>query len=78
MGVLEVVGLAALGTVNCDGVGEMQRLRYATGKFVVRDQACPGVFHGRVRIWQELTPEMKNALVKSGMATRNGSIMIGP
>lgn len=45
------------------------------GQFVVYDQTRPGEFHGHVRSWQELTPDMKNALIKSGMATQRGKII---
>lgn len=50
---------------------------YATGEFVVFDQTVPGEFHGHVRTWRELSPQMKNALVGSGMATRSGKIITG-
>ena len=45
------------------------------GQFVVFDQHEPGEFHGHVRPWGALRPEMKNALVKAGLATRNGTII---
>lgn len=44
-------------------------------QFVVFDETSPGVFHGHVRTWSELTQVMKNALVKAGLAKRNGKIL---
>ncbi|MBI4051534.1 MAG: hypothetical protein HY400_03420, partial [Elusimicrobia bacterium] len=49
-----------------------------TMDFVVLDQTLPGKFHGHVRTWAELTPEMKQALIKSGMADRKGNILQNP
>ena len=43
-------------------------------EFVVFDQTSPGKFHGHVRSWQQLTQEMKNAVVKSGLASSSGKI----
>ena len=43
-----------------------------TGEYVVLDQTSPGKFHGHVRTWNELTPEMKRALTDSGMASSRG------
>ena len=45
-------------------------------EFVVFDETHPGksVFHGHVRTWQQLTPEMKNALIKAGKVTKSGKI----
>jgi hypothetical protein len=47
---------------------------YQTREFVVFDQTSPGKFHGHVRTWQQLTQEMKNALVKSGLVSSSGKI----
>src|SRR5262249_464701 len=49
---------------------------YQTGEVVVFDETHPGsgIFHGHVRSWNELTQEMKNALVKSGFTTAKGKI----
>jgi hypothetical protein len=41
-----------------------------TGEYVVFDQTSPGKFHGHVRTWNELTPEMKRALTDSGMTSK--------
>lgn len=47
---------------------------YETREFVVFDQPSPGKFHGHVRTWQQLTQEMRNALVKTGLVSPNGKI----
>jgi RHS repeat-associated protein len=47
---------------------------YQNREFVVFDETRAGKFHGHARSWQQLTQEMKNALVKSGMASRSGKI----
>jgi len=47
---------------------------YQSREFVVFDQTSPGKFHGHVRSWQQLTQEMKNVLVKSGLASSSGKI----
>jgi hypothetical protein len=46
-----------------------------TGEFVVFSRTSEGVFHGHVRPWAELRPEMQNALVDAGMVTRRGKIL---
>jgi hypothetical protein len=45
-------------------------------EFVVFDETHPGksVYHGHVRTWQQLTPEMKNALIRAGRVTKSGKI----
>jgi hypothetical protein len=45
-----------------------------TGEIVVFDETYPGkgVFHGHVRSWDELTQEMKNALIKAGLVDKKG------
>jgi RHS repeat-associated protein len=48
---------------------------YDANEFVVFDQTSPGVFHGHVRPWADLTQEMRNALIRAGMATRRGDII---
>ena len=44
-------------------------------QFVVFYETSPGVFHGHVRTWSELTQSMQNALVKAGLAKRNEKIL---
>ncbi len=41
-------------------------------QFVVFDETTPGVFHGHVREWGELTPAMQTALRRSGIVDRKG------
>jgi hypothetical protein len=52
---------------------------YAEGQFVVFDETHPGkgIFHGHVRTWDELRPEMQNALIRSGYTNRKGRILLG-
>jgi RHS repeat-associated protein len=50
---------------------------YEAGEFVVFDRTREGVFHGHVRPWSELTPEMQNTLKKAGMADNRGRILVG-
>jgi hypothetical protein len=42
---------------------------------VVLDETTPGVFHGHVRSWEQLRPEMQNALRKAGLVDRRGKII---
>jgi hypothetical protein len=48
---------------------------YDSGEFVVFDQTTSGVFHGHVRAWKELTPEMQTILVEAGRVSRRGKIL---
>jgi hypothetical protein len=50
---------------------------YATEEFVVFDQTSPGIFHGHVREWADLTDEMRKVLIDAGMANRKGKILVG-
>jgi hypothetical protein len=52
---------------------------YEADKFVVFDETHPnsGVYHGHVRSWDELHPDMQRALQKAGMANRRGKILTG-
>ena len=43
--------------------------------FVVFDETTPGVFHGHIRSWNDLTPNMKSALIKNGLANNRGKIL---
>ena len=38
------------------------------------DQTSPGKFHGHVRAWSQLTPEMQNALKNAGLTDARGNI----
>ena len=44
-------------------------------EIVVFDETTPGVFHGHVRTWDQLRPEMQNALRKAGYVDRRGRII---
>lgn len=44
------------------------------GDFVVFDKTSDNVFHGHVREWKDLHPDMQNALQKSGKVSGNGKI----
>ena len=50
---------------------------YKTGEFNVFDQTSSGVFHGHVRTWDQLTPEMQRALKQAGMVDSRGRILGG-
>lgn len=43
-----------------------------SGEFVVLDQTQAGQWHGHVRTWEELTPEMQRALIDQGVVDRKG------
>ncbi len=45
-----------------------------TGEIVVFDETHPdkGIFHGHVRTWDQLTQEMKDALIKAGLVDKKG------
>ncbi|SEB59461.1 hypothetical protein SAMN04489844_0627 [Nocardioides exalbidus] len=46
-----------------------------TEEFVVFDETTPGVFHGHVRSWGELSHAMQRALVEAGVVDRKGRAM---
>jgi hypothetical protein len=50
---------------------------YAAKEFVVFDQTSPGIFHGHVRDWADLTDDMRKVLIDEGMANRRGKILVG-
>ena len=65
-----------------------RRIGIAASEFVVLDQTRiitplkPGgvqveIFHGHVRNWNELTPDMKSALRKAGLVDKKGRIIEG-
>jgi hypothetical protein len=47
------------------------------GEYVVLDETHPGqgVYHGHVRTWDQLRPEMQNALRRAGLVDRRGRIL---
>lgn len=50
---------------------------YAAGEFVVFMEHAPGMFHGHVRAWGELTQRMQAVLRQSGMADGRGRVLGG-
>jgi hypothetical protein len=44
-------------------------------EIVVLDETTPGVFHGHVRTWDQLTTQMKDALQKAGLVNKKGKIL---
>ncbi|WP_241055354.1 hemagglutinin repeat-containing protein [Achromobacter xylosoxidans] len=49
---------------------------YKTREFVVFDETKNSVYHGHVRSWNNLHPDMQKALTRAGMVNRNGKILI--
>jgi hypothetical protein len=48
-------------------------------QFVVFDEHLTGKYHGHVRSWNELRPEMQNALIEAGLTDNKGNILsVGP
>lgn len=45
---------------------------YETGDFVVFDRTHNDVYHGHVRSWDELHPDMKKALKDAGIVNSRG------
>jgi hypothetical protein len=50
---------------------------YAQRQFVVFNEHAPGMFHGHVRSWGELTQAMQTTLRRAGMVDTRGNIMMG-
>ncbi|MCL1624322.1 polymorphic toxin-type HINT domain-containing protein [Moraxella sp. Tifton1] len=46
----------------------------STGEFVIFDKTIDNIYHGHVRTWDELTQEMKNVLIGSGLVNKKGKI----
>lgn len=47
----------------------------ANGEIVVLDEHLPGRFHGHVRQWDDLTPQMQRALNDAGLTDKQGTIL---
>lgn len=45
---------------------------HETGEFVVFDRTRDNIYHGHVRTWDELHPDMKRALHEAGMVNKRG------
>jgi len=56
------------------GENSSRRIGISDGEFVVLDQTSPGLFHGHVRSWADLTDQMKSALVNSNLTSLKGKI----
>jgi RHS repeat-associated protein len=50
---------------------------YSTNEFVVFDKTLDNTYHGHVRTWNQLHQDMKNTLIKNGMADSKGKILTG-
>jgi hypothetical protein len=48
---------------------------YETGEFVVFDKTKDNIYHGHVRAWKDLHPDMQKALIKSKIADSKGKIL---
>jgi filamentous hemagglutinin len=46
-----------------------------TGDFVVFDKTRENVYHGHVRSWEDLHPDMQRALQDAGMVNRRGKLL---
>lgn len=47
-------------------------------ELVVFDETHPGkeIYHGHIRTWEQLTPEMKNVLQHAGFLDKRGKIIL--
>ncbi|WP_406821114.1 hypothetical protein ACJA3S_05640 [Pseudomonas sp. KnCO4] len=50
---------------------------YESKEFVVFDKTLDTTYHGHVRSWKDLHPDMQKALQQTGMADRKGNIFVG-
>ncbi|MFG0413487.1 DUF637 domain-containing protein [Pseudomonas sp. zjy_8] len=50
---------------------------YESKEFVVFDRTLDTTYHGHVRSWKDLHPDMQKALQQAGMADRKGNILVG-
>ncbi|TBU81901.1 DUF637 domain-containing protein, partial [Phytopseudomonas dryadis] len=50
---------------------------YESKEFVVFDKTLDTTYHGHVRSWKDLHPDMQKALQQAGMADRKGNILVG-
>ena len=57
------------------GSNTTRRIGISEGEIVVLDETNPGIFHGHVRSWDELSEAMKAALRKSGKVNKKGKII---
>ena len=52
-----------------------RRIGTSNNQFVVLNQTSPGLYHGHVRAWGDLSNSMRSALIKAGKATIKGKII---
>ncbi len=50
---------------------------YDAGEFVVFDRTLNSTYHGHVRSWKDLHPDMQRAFIKSGQVDKHGNIIGG-
>lgn len=67
-------GQCALDNSVSIGKNTLRRIGISNGEIVVLDQTSPGLFHGHVRSWADLTDQMKSALVNSNLVSLKGKI----
>jgi hypothetical protein len=72
-------GQAALDLSLQVGANSTRRvgIDYAQRQFAVFDEHAPGMFHGHVRTWDQLTHAMQSVLRRAGMVDSRGNIVIG-
>lgn len=68
-------GQAALNNSLSLGPTTSRRIGISNGEIVVLNRTREGVWHGHVRSWGELTPEMKRTLIKAGWVNKKGKII---
>ncbi len=51
-----------------------RRIGTSNGQIVVLDKTMPGLYHGHVRAWGELTNSMRSVLIKGGLVSRKGLV----
>lgn len=68
-------GQSALDNSLSLGTKTNRRIGISEGQFVVLDQTPPGIYHGHVRSWNELSSVMKNVLRKAGLVKKSGKII---
>jgi hypothetical protein len=56
------------------GKNTSRRIGISEGEIVILDQTAPGLFHGHVRAWSDLTQIMKNVLTEANLVTLRGKI----
>jgi len=68
-------GQEALDNSISIGDNTTRRIGISDGEIVVFDETSKGIFHGHVRLWDELTDKMKAVLRKSGLVNKKGKII---